>query len=269
MNDSLSLIIFTVLSQLAFGAFVMLWVYDKWGKQTISKGTGFTVALSIVLVMAVALLASLFHLGHPIHAYKALLNVGESWLSREIVFFGLFFGVTAIYALLWRTEDTKKRDLIGWVAAISGLLGVFASAMIYMIPSMPAWDSIFTLLFFMLTPAVVGPLFVAMFLTMKKEVTFNFSKIAVVAILVSLATLVIYLFTLSSGLAEAAATGEVLMASMLFWVRIATLVIGLGIVGFGLTKKDLNYSYYGALFALLIIGEFIGRALFYTTAVPL
>lgn len=52
-----------------------------------------------------AFLVSLFHLGNVRKAWKALLNLKTSWLSREILFFSLFL-VTSIISLLgW--VDTK------------------------------------------------------------------------------------------------------------------------------------------------------------------
>lgn len=268
MRD-LSLVVFTVLSQLAIGSFITLWIYDRRSKQKISTGTGFFLSVSIFLMTIASLVASLFHLGHPLHAYKAILNVGESWLSREIVFFGLFIGLIAIYSLLWKNNDVAKRNMIGWLSAIVGILAIFSSGMIYVVPAVPAWNNIFTLVFFFITAALLGPLYVGVVLVLRKEVAFNFSMVALGAIIVSIVTLAVYVSTLLSGLDQAVMTANDLIANSLFWVRVAVLLVSFILVGIGIRRKQTNFSYYGAVFTLLIIGEFIGRTLFYTTAIHL
>src|SRR5512142_1103464 len=49
--------------------------------------------LAIGPVLVLGMLASLLHLGNPLNAYKAVTNVGSSWLSREILC-GVLFAVT-------------------------------------------------------------------------------------------------------------------------------------------------------------------------------
>ena len=45
-----------------------------------------------------ALAASIFHLGRPLFAFRAVLGLRTSWLSREIVAFGVFAGLAWPYA---------------------------------------------------------------------------------------------------------------------------------------------------------------------------
>ena len=52
------------------------------------------------LAGAVALAASLLHLGRPARAFKALRNVRTSWLSREVALFSAFSGLSLAYAAL-------------------------------------------------------------------------------------------------------------------------------------------------------------------------
>jgi Fe-S-cluster-containing dehydrogenase component/DMSO reductase anchor subunit len=44
-------------------------------------------------------LLSVFHLGRPIGAYRSVLNLKTSWLSREIFLFGLFNGLAVLHLL--------------------------------------------------------------------------------------------------------------------------------------------------------------------------
>ena len=59
-------------------------------------------ALTSALVGGLALSASTLHLGRPVHAYRALKMWKRSWLSREVLMFGAFSNVAALYAgALW------------------------------------------------------------------------------------------------------------------------------------------------------------------------
>ena len=117
-----ALAVMLVLTQLAVGAFVTELVlgrrssFDSW------------------LISAVGLLAmgaSVFHLGRPRYAYRALLGLRTSWLSREILAFGVFMPLAMAYAV------TPSRTL-GLAAAAAGLIGVLCSVLIYAVT--PRWS---------------------------------------------------------------------------------------------------------------------------------
>ncbi len=54
-----------------------------------------------------ALVASVFHLGRPLYAFRAVLGLRHSWLSREIVAFGLFAGLATAYSMRWYFIGSK------------------------------------------------------------------------------------------------------------------------------------------------------------------
>lgn len=95
------LMMFTLISQLAIGSFIMLacvrLFLTKQEGATASKFTnpGFK---AVGALMVLSLIFSLFHLGTPTGAYRSILNLGSSWLSREILTAGgfLVFGLSAI-----------------------------------------------------------------------------------------------------------------------------------------------------------------------------
>ena len=102
--------------------------------------------LSLALILA-GLGASTLHLGRPFGAWRAFLNLRRSWMSREIVVFGMFppllvgalalalgapaAGPAWVWPLLRAGSETG--------APIIGLLGVFCSAMIYHDTHRPLW----------------------------------------------------------------------------------------------------------------------------------
>ena len=92
------LVIMTVLTQLSVGAFATIWLL-----QLLGSGAHLgAAAIGSLLVGGLALAASTMHLGRPIHAYRAIRMWKRSWLSREVLMFGAFSNVAALYAgALW------------------------------------------------------------------------------------------------------------------------------------------------------------------------
>lgn len=97
MTAEWPLIAFTVLSQLAAGLAVFLALPGRPASRT-----GW---LSVFVVGAAGLLASLFHLGQPLRAASALNGLGTSWLSAEGLLFGVF---TALAGITWLRGGTAS-----------------------------------------------------------------------------------------------------------------------------------------------------------------
>jgi DMSO reductase anchor subunit len=91
-------------------------------------------------VGVLALAASTLHLGRPLYAWRAVIGFGHSWLSREIVAFGAFAGLAALYAggVLVDVSPSITRPL-GALTALVGMLGVLASVMIYVVTGRKWW----------------------------------------------------------------------------------------------------------------------------------
>jgi Fe-S-cluster-containing dehydrogenase component/DMSO reductase anchor subunit len=77
---------------------------------------------------AVAMGLSTVHLGNKHRALYALLNAKNSWLSREILFFSIFLGLSFIYL-----EFLPGQPLLGWAAVSIGFLALFAVDRIYQV----------------------------------------------------------------------------------------------------------------------------------------
>ena len=89
------------LTQWSIGCFAALLLQSLWSART--SGSSFSLPLFITGLLTVlsGIVASLFHLGRPLHAWKAFLGFRTSWLSREIVVFGAYaFGCLAWSAWL-------------------------------------------------------------------------------------------------------------------------------------------------------------------------
>jgi DMSO reductase anchor subunit len=66
------------------------------GDDRIFYGVGSLISL---LLLGLGLIASLFHLGHPERAWRALSQWRTSWLSREVIALPLFMGAVFLYGL--------------------------------------------------------------------------------------------------------------------------------------------------------------------------
>ncbi len=148
-----SLILMTAAMQTAFGTLAMLWV----GKALD--------AISVTLLFALTALAlniSVFHLGRPAYAWRAMKMWRRSWLSREVLCFGLLFGATALCVAASWGATLGVRGAAGLVqplatAAVAfGLCGTIASACIYLVRARPAWNMAHTPVDFLLSAGLMG-----------------------------------------------------------------------------------------------------------------
>lgn len=122
------------------------------------------VILSLILALtAFTLNISVLHLGRPAYAWRALKMWRRSWLSREVLLFGLFFlSLISLTGIAWLQEthlvppSPAVRIVAQIVAALFGIAGILASARIYLVPARPAWNMRHTPIDFLLSSAVLG-----------------------------------------------------------------------------------------------------------------
>lgn len=152
------LIVMLVLTQLSVGAFLTGLVLEARLEPELGATFRQFHATSALVFGLVALGASLLHLGRPLYAFRALIGLRHSWLSREIAAFGLFAGSALLYAIaawLPATPSGVTQSLSG-VVAVSGLAGLFCSTMIYVFTQREFWSFGRTATRFGLTAAVLG-----------------------------------------------------------------------------------------------------------------
>ena len=150
-HQHLPLVVMLVLTQLSVGAFVVEILLRR-----MAPTFGWSLALepahathALVALGAGLLALAREHLPprRPQYAFRAVLGLRTSWMSREILAFGAFAGCAALYAAFtWReaifgllhipmpsgplfSEATER--VLGGVVVASGLAGVFCSVMIY------------------------------------------------------------------------------------------------------------------------------------------
>ena len=128
-----ALIFMLVLTQLSVGVFcVELILRSMFAGNWMVQVSAFhaQVALAVGLL---ALAGSTLHLGRPLHAWRAVVGLRTSWLSREILVFSIFAGLAIIKAAgFWLTRlPGFGSAALNAAVALSGLVGVFCSVMIY------------------------------------------------------------------------------------------------------------------------------------------
>ncbi len=166
----LSLVFMTTLMQAVTGSLLVMLLFHA------------TQPLQVVALLGITAMAmniSVFHLGRPAYAWRALKMWRRSWLSREVLLFGLFFatltGFTAATCLnaipsIWlsRAHLTGIAWLVylpftalailalGIITAGFGIAGIIASSMIYLVPARPSWNMAHTPIDFLLSAALIG-----------------------------------------------------------------------------------------------------------------
>jgi DMSO reductase anchor subunit len=160
-----SLVAFTLLAQTAVGMFCTVagvwWVTG--GETGMAPGSASPDLAPLVAVgplVVVAAAVSLLHLGTPRNAWRALANLKRSWLSREILFLGLFgVGWIAVVAAGLATEAEGGAAVFRVLAAVVAVLGVgllYSMSRVYRLRTVPAWDTPLTPVSFFLTAGSLG-----------------------------------------------------------------------------------------------------------------
>ena len=254
-----TLIFMTVFTQMAVGAIAAMS-----GCQSIA---GFTTARApaagVVLIALLALGASTLHLGRPIYAFRALSMWRRSWLSREVLFFSLFAGAAIVYAsLLWIGSKVSAGS--GLAAAALGLIAIYASARLYMVPARPMWKSTHTLLEFYLSSAITGTLASSIFISAPQKTLAHVSASAGIALAIQ--QMIKFAWLLHSRPFELRASGALLRFRFfpLFVTRLCTL----GVISFALLWFDRGLWLRVLCLAAVVGMELAGRYLFFVSVVP-
>ena len=298
-----ALIVFTILTQMAVGSFVVLGIVHYFAARKLGLAEADRVSdralLAIGPVMVLSLIVSLFHLGNPLNAYRAVTNLGSSWLSREILFSVLFVVAGGAFAIAqWRKIGTfAARNVLAWIAALIGLVLVFNMSNVYLLPTQPAWDTLATPVSFYTTALLLGVLAVGAALvanyayTQRKDPacadaqcllmrsTLRWLALASVVLLgVELVVVPFQIAYVTAGTTAGQASVGLLFDQygVVLALRLALAFLGAGILGLFVyqnamsadREKFVGTLAYGA-FALVLVAEVLGRFLFYATHVKI
>ena len=298
----LSLVLFTVIMQMAVGAFCILggvhfFAARRNGVDEADKlSDRALVAIGPLAVFALAI--TFIHLGNPINAPRAINNFGSSWLSREITLALVFSVGGAVFAFLqWRKLSTPSlRNALALLVAAVGLVLVYTMSSVYRLAAVPAWDSLNTPISFFVTTFLLGALamgaaFVANFWYVKrtgmdpKNVQYSMlatslKYIALLAIaFLGVQFIVIPLYFASLATANNAAASESVGIifgehGVLLALRLVLLFLGAGLLSafvYQMADSEAKVRVVGNVaylaFALVLVSEILGRFLFYESKV--
>ncbi|HEU5115274.1 MAG TPA: DmsC/YnfH family molybdoenzyme membrane anchor subunit, partial [Isosphaeraceae bacterium] len=144
------LVVMLVLTQAAAGGFLMDFV---------GRVAGYSVSpllpVSSLILGLGGISASLLHLGRPLFAYRAVIGLRHSWLSREVLAFGMFAKVAMVHVTLAFLRPGFAL-LSGGAVAVAGLAAVGCSVMVYHAVRRPFWNAGITGPKFLGTAVVLG-----------------------------------------------------------------------------------------------------------------
>ncbi len=249
------LILFTVLTQLAVGLVFFSAVRQYAGP---SGETGKIRAewMTAAAALLIGLVASVFHLGHPAGMVRALSNLGTAWLSREALTVGVFFALMAAGTVIIKDKANPGFALL---TGLIGLLVVLAMGFTYAPPSYPAVNNVLPFAFFAITAALLGSSLGAVFAPAGKRPLMT--RILTTSLVVGLVVYLIVPCVWLSGGEVLQMTGQAWLSSPLYWGRI---IVGLALplVVIGAMKDTPSW-----LWALVLAGELMGRAVFFASTV--
>lgn len=249
----LPLVLFTLLSQIAVGL-ALVSATRQWATVEGPSLRTRMEWLTIGLILAAAIVASLFHLGNPWGAIRTLANLKSAWLSREVL--GLAaFGVLVAMVFLSGVKGSPQ----GWLlklAAVVGLAALFATSMTYASPpSMPAVNNALPFAFFLLTAIILGVGLGSYFASDAQQPALQ--RILTNALIVSLALNLVVPCVWIAGGTVLRQTGFNYLQSPLYWTQV---VVGL-LAPLAVLWRAKRIPAWLPL--LLLVGEASGRVAFF------
>lgn len=131
MKPALSIILFTTIAGAAQGMLVVLAVATLVGNAP--DQALLPLLWTATGMLLVALVASFFHLGHPLRAWRAVLMWRTSWMSREVIVLPAFIAVAGGWAVLvtFAHPDVMAAQWLAALALAGAFLLWYCTAMIY------------------------------------------------------------------------------------------------------------------------------------------
>ncbi len=198
-NGEWSLISFTLLSQLSVGLVLALgFVFFMHNSifENLSSGFNFRAPELIILILVLlATLLSLLHLGSPLHSFHSLNNLKGSWISREILMLSVF-GLGVLLFILSRMFNWPiiLTQILLVFSMLSGVTLVSSMAGIYLIPTVPVWNNFYTPVSFLGSALLLGTLAMVILLIRVNphEISPDLMKQLIVFILIILAVTLVF-----------------------------------------------------------------------------
>lgn len=266
------LMIFTVFGQCVVGGFIVLaFALLRGGLTLEAQRRVIAGMLGLWVLMGIGFIASVLHLGSPLRAFNSLNRVGASPLSNEIASGSLFFAVGGIGWLLaaMRKLAPGLRTLWLVVTMVLGVIFVWMMVCVYnSIDTVPTWYSVWTPLSFFVTLLMGGPLLGYLLLRIARIDGWAMRLLPAVSVVALIASAIVSvmqgaeLATIHSAVQQASALVPDYGALMAWRTIVLTVALCCWIVP-QVAGKIPAVPLLSMAFMLLLVGELIGRGVFY------
>ena len=260
--EELSLVFFTVLAQTAAGTALVLAIvaccFDNNDRRQISL-PGY---ISVLVLLGMAGVASLTHLGHPLRAMNVVFGLSHgSPLSLEILAVALFGAVISLLlGLMFIKHPLANKPTLPIIGGFTGMLMVYAISRVYNIQTIDVWYHLTTPLQFFATATVMGACIVSLLATINGVNSVLIRGLSVVSLIFVFIVISIhqqYLGSLANML-------DVADAQSLIWFRYGLLACGCFLWLFPmLAKQNGGARFIASGGVLILLSELAGRAYFY------
>jgi DMSO reductase anchor subunit len=270
-NPEYTLVIPTIFLHMSIGATFILALMKLTSKEFFSSSEGVVVEKQVIffslIIAAISMVMALSHLGHPLGAWQMIFkNLPSSWLGWETLFYLLFFISVFNYFFSLVTKGSASNGA-ALFTMITGGLAILTGSLIYAnMGSVQAWTGAMTIVTFVVTFLLLGAAFFSLLLAGRLcapagpqtpvEKTFGATtKLMLVLIVVT------FIVALTAGNG-----GEMLMPRLFLGalIPIALLLAAMSIAGKKNFEKVLPCMV--GLLMFLLVGEIMGRIMFYSTA---
>ncbi|MEW6165206.1 MAG: DmsC/YnfH family molybdoenzyme membrane anchor subunit [Pseudomonadota bacterium] len=145
MHPALSVVFLTTLIGAGQGLFLALFTvesYAAFGLLPAQSDSFYAIGSAIAMILlALGLFASFFHLGHPERAWRAATKWRTSWLSREVIVLPAFMGTVFLYGVAhWLGINPELAQLPSGapvnVTAVLGTLGTLLAFALFVCTAM-------------------------------------------------------------------------------------------------------------------------------------
>ncbi|MTC27303.1 dimethylsulfoxide reductase [Providencia alcalifaciens] len=265
------LMFFTVIGQSVAGAFIVMAAVLLSGKLSTELNRKVHYSMfGLWVLMDIGFLLSTMHMGTPLRAFNAFNRLGASSLSNEIASGAIFFAFGGLYWLL--AVLNKMPATLGklWLVVVAVLAAIFvvATSRVYQIPTVPTWNNSYTMINFVLTAFLGGPILAALLLRVAGfdlQCIRRLPALSAVALLVSAAVAISQGFDLASiETAVQKATDLVPDYGFLMDIKIVAIAMGLGCWVMPLiARRNPSVANLGIGTLFVLAGEIIGRGVFY------
>ena len=270
-----TLIFFTLIVQMCVGAFFLqeILLPQKTQNNPAHQKLKYRMLLVLLVLMIIAVILSFFHLGKPGNAIYSFNNLRASWLSQEILMLSVFTVLLALTAFISRRNPGKSILLrfISILTMIAGWMLIYSMAMIYMMKTIPVWNSVTTMLEFISCSLILGGMLVVSlsgrlmqegYLSKRINILF----LIIIFLLVADISNSVYLFLQYR---ELEILQELLpgLGIIKTIMQIAALLVLLFQFRSLRQKKKLVHIWFIMVFAAILLSEIVGRYAFYASYV--